>query len=218
MSNNRSTFRMRRGAVVAAAAFGSLVIGGAATWAADGGEALNSSSNVGQPAIATQQAKRLSIDATKPIFPMQVSPTCHILDNFGDPRSGGRTHEGTDIMADRDQPKYNQEVYAVVDGTLSHQVIDGTPDASLSGNSWHLDVAGSKTKTYYAYMHLARFAPGLSNGSFVSQGQLIGYVGDTGDPGPGNYHLHFEVHPKGEQHGVVNALTVLTVPSGCTVQ
>ncbi|MCU1365784.1 MAG: hypothetical protein JWN39_1423, partial [Ilumatobacteraceae bacterium] len=51
--------------------------------------------------------------------------------------------------------------------------------------------------------------------SFVHQGQIIGYVGDTGDPGPGNYHLHFEVHPNGG--AAVNAVTVLTIPPGCTL-
>jgi murein DD-endopeptidase MepM/ murein hydrolase activator NlpD len=202
---------MRLGAIACCAALAPIL-----TWAttkADGSagpiEIVNSASAVAQPAAATQQAKRLMIDATKPIFPMQITPTCHVLDNFGDARSGGRRHEGTDILASLDQ-----EVYAVVDGTLSHQVINGAANSSLSGNSWHLDAAGT-SKTYYAYMHLSHFAAGLSNGSFVSQGQLIGYVGDTGDPGPGNYHLHFEVHPQG---GVaVNALTVLTVPAGCTV-
>lgn len=215
MPNNRSTLRTRLGAVVCCAVLAPIV-----TWAttnADGSagpiEVINASSAVAQPAAATQPAKRLMINSTKPIFPMQPEPTCYILDNFSDARSGGRSHEGTDILADRDQATYNQEVYAVVDGTLSNQVINGQANSSLSGNSWRLTTSGSKT--YYAYMHLARFAEGLSNGSFVSQGQLLGYVGDTGNPGPGNYHLHFEVHPNGG--AAVNALTVLTVPPGCTV-
>ena len=215
MPNNRSTLRTRLGAVAFCVLIAPIV-----TWAttnADGSagpvEVLNASSAVAQPAAATQQAKRLMINSTKPIFPMQPEPTCYILDNFSDARSGGRIHEGTDILADRDQATYHQEVYAVVDGTLSNQVINGQANSSLSGNSWRLTTSGSKT--YYAYMHLARFAEGLSNGSFVSQGQLLGYVGDTGNPGPGNYHLHFEVHPNGG--AAVNALTVLTVPPGCTV-
>jgi peptidoglycan LD-endopeptidase LytH len=159
-------------------------------------------------ATALQPARRLSIDATKPIFPMQTSPRCVILDNFGDPRPGGRIHEGTDIMA-----TLGQEVYAVVDGTLGFQVIDGTPGSELSGNAWRLTVAGGKT--YYVYMHLSAFATGLQNGSVVYQGQLIGYVGDTGNPGPGNYHLHFELHPNGGT--AVNALTVLPIPKECSI-
>jgi murein DD-endopeptidase MepM/ murein hydrolase activator NlpD len=164
---------------------------------------------VERPAAATLQARRLSVDARKPIFPMQTTPMCYILDNFGAPRPGGRIHEGTDMLA-----KLDQEVYAVVDGTLGSQVIDGQAGSSLSGNSWRLTVAGGKT--YYVYAHLSHFAAGLANGSVVTQGQLIGYVGDTGNPGPGNYHLHFEVHPDGG--APINALSVLTVPSACTVQ
>jgi murein DD-endopeptidase MepM/ murein hydrolase activator NlpD len=167
---------------------------------------------VAGPATATAQAERLRNDVTKPIFPMQVQPTCYILDDFGDLRSGGRRHEGTDILADRVLGP-TQEVYAVVDGTLGNQVRVGEPDSTLSGNSWRLTVAGGTT--WYAFVHLSSFAPGLSNGSFVSQGQLIGYVGDTGNPGPGNYHLHFEVHPNGG--AAVNALTVLRIPAGCSV-
>ena len=181
MSNNRFIIRARLGAVLCC-----VVLAPVVTWAttnADGSpgpiEIINASSAVAQPAAATQQAKRLMINSSSPIFPMQVKPTCYILDNFSAARSGGRSHEGTDILADRDQAKFNQEVYAVVDGTLSHQVINGQANSSLSGNSWRLTASGSKS--YYAYMHLARFAEGLSNGSIVRQGQLLGYVGDTGN-------------------------------------
>ena len=171
--------------------------------------ALGADGTVERAAAATQQARRLSLESRKPIFPMQTTPMCYILDNFGAPRSGGRIHEGTDMLA-----KLDQEVYAVVDGTLGSQTIDGEANASLSGNSWQLTVTGGKT--YYVYAHLSHFATGLHNGSVVTQGQLIGSVGDTGNPGPGNYHLHFEVHPDGG--AAINALSVLTVPSACTVQ
>jgi len=169
---------------------------------------LDLNTEIRGPAKALAPARRMSLEALKPIFPMQVEPVCYILDNFGDPR-GSRIHQGTDILA-----TLGQEVYAVVDGTLGYQTIAGEPDALLSGNSWRVTTTGKKT--WYGYMHLSAFAPGLSNGSAVVQGQLIGYVGDTGNPGPGNYHLHFEVHPDGG--AAVNPLTVLPIPSGCTVQ
>lgn len=144
-----------------------------------------------------------------PIFPMRVEPRCDVLDNFADSRPGGRVHQGTDMLATLGQP-----VYAVVDGTLGQQVVDGAANSSLSGNSWRLTEAGGTT--WFAYLHLAGFAPGLANGSAVVQGQVIGYVGDTGNPGPGNFHLHFEAHPDGGR--AVNALGLVPVPAGCTVQ
>ncbi|MDO9175173.1 MAG: M23 family metallopeptidase [Actinomycetota bacterium] len=142
-------------------------------------------------------------------FPMQTTPRCDILDNFGDPRSGGRTHAGTDILATR-----GQEVYAMADGTLTYQAFaGGSGGASLSGNLWRLDATTGGT--YYVYAHLDAFAPGLSVGSAVFAGQVIGWVGDTGNAGPGNYHLHFEIHPNGG--GAVNPLPLLTVPPTCRV-
>ncbi len=169
---------------------------------------LDENSELRGAAAALSPALRLNLDTSKPIFPMQVTPRCYILDNFGEARSSGRSHEGTDILA-----TLGQEVYAVVDGTLGNQVIDGGPNSSLSGNGWRLTAANSKT--WYVFMHLSGFAPGLSNGSVVKQGQLIGFVGNTGNPGPDNFHLHFEVHPNGGN--AINALTVIPIPAGCTV-
>ena len=79
--------------------------------------------------------------------------------------------------------------------------------------AWKL--TASSGGTYYIYAHLSSFAEGLTRGSLVVKGQVIGYVGDTGNPGPGNYHLHFEVHPGGG--AAVNPLGQITVPPGCTV-
>jgi murein DD-endopeptidase MepM/ murein hydrolase activator NlpD len=160
-----------------------------------------------QPASALAPAKRLSMTSDKPIFPKQIEPFCLVLHNYGDGRSGGRVHQGVDIMG-----RLGQEVYAVVDGKLGGQVVDGAENSSLSGNSWRL--YSSTTKTYYVFMHLSAFAEGLQNGSQVTQGQVIGYVGDTGNPGPGNYHLHYEVHPSGTS-ATVDPLTIITIPKGC---
>jgi murein DD-endopeptidase MepM/ murein hydrolase activator NlpD len=107
-----------------------------------------------------------------------------------------------------------QEIYAVSNGTLTKKTIDGAPDATLSGNAWRLQLTDG-TGTYYFYAHLSAFAAGLNQGDTVIKGQLIGYVGDTGDPGPGNYHLHFEVHPKGG--AAVDPYPLLLIPKTCTV-
>ena len=141
------------------------------------------------------------------LFPMDPKPRCEVLDNFGDPRSGGRSHEGTDILA-----SLGQAVYAVESGTITTKTAVGAPNASLSGNSL---VVTRADRSYYMYAHLSAFAPGVDKGSRVALGQVIGYVGDTGNPGAGNYHLHFEVHPGGG--AAVNALTLTEVPTGCKV-
>jgi murein DD-endopeptidase MepM/ murein hydrolase activator NlpD len=159
---------------------------------------------------ATQQARRLRL--VPPVnFPMATSPRCYILDNFGDARSGGRSHQGSDMMA-----TLGQEVYAMANGTLTYQskVGDGRSGTSLSGNLWEL-TADDGTGTYYTYAHLSGFAPELELGSTVFDGQLIGYVGDTGNPGTGNYHLHFEIHPNGG--AAVNPLPLVTIPPTCSV-
>jgi murein DD-endopeptidase MepM/ murein hydrolase activator NlpD len=141
------------------------------------------------------------------LFPMAERPRCDVLDNFGDPRSGSRSHQGADLLATLGQP-----VYAVADGTLTDQWVAGASNALLSGNAWRLDDANG---TYYFYAHLAGFAPGLTEGASVRRGQLIGYVGDTGNPGAGNYHLHFEVHPGGG--AAVNPLPLMAMPLVCRV-
>ncbi|HEY0520532.1 MAG TPA: M23 family metallopeptidase [Ilumatobacteraceae bacterium] len=158
-------------------------------------------------ATALKPAVRLSQSGVL-MFPMNPLPKCALSKtSFGQPRPNGRTHEGIDLMA-----SLGQEIYAVDNGTLTRQTFDGAANATLSGNAWYLTMPD---KTYYFYAHLSKFADGLSAGSVVTRGQLIGYVGDTGDPGPGNYHLHFEVHPKGG--AAVNPYPLLTIPKTCTV-
>ena len=163
-------------------------------------------------ATALKPAKRVAFPdtvQTGPImFPMEATPTCYLSKtSFGQPRSNGtRTHEGIDLMA-----SLGQDVYAVDNGVLWKQWIDG-PTALLSGNAWYVQLAD---KTYYFYGHLSAFAPGLKVGDTVTKGQVIGYVGDTGNAGLLNYHLHFEVHPKGG--AAVDPFPLLTIPKACTV-
>ena len=157
-------------------------------------------------ATVTAPAKRLR-RVGGIMFHMGPEPRCDILDNFGDFRSGGRAHEGIDILA-----TIGQEVYAVADGVLVNQA---DASASLSGNAWGL--TSDEDGTYYFFAHLSRFADGLKLGDRVRRGQVIGYVGDTGNPGPGNYHLHFEVHPGGQRAAAVDPLPRLEVPFECTI-
>lgn len=96
------------------------------------------------------------------------------------PRSGGRLHEGTDILAPRGTP-----VVANVSGTVSpHQ-------SSLGGISYYL--RGDDGHTYFG-THLDSLSGASGR---VSAGTVIGRVGNTGNARGGPTHLHFEIHPGG---------------------
>jgi LysM repeat protein len=147
------------------------------------------------PAKQAAPAGSVAID----VFPVQGP--CSFGDTYGAPRSGGRVHEGVDVIA-----KAGQWVYAVKDGTLTRRYLDAP--GSLSGNGWTLTTAGG---TYFFYAHLSTFAPGLSAGSVVKAGQIIGQIGMTGNaPIP---HLHFEVHPGGGPS--INPTPVVKAVDGC---
>jgi murein DD-endopeptidase MepM/ murein hydrolase activator NlpD len=133
--------------------------------------------------VPTSPAAPAPVVVALQAFPVQGR--CGFADTFGAPRSGGRLHEGVDIIANAG--KY---VYAVTDGVLTRQYLDAP--GSLSGNGWRLTAADS---TYFFYAHLSIFAAGLQTGSPVKAGQIIGQVGMTGNAPIA--HLHFEVHPAG---------------------
>ena len=117
---------------------------------------------------------------TIPDFICPVAGSVSFRNDWGNPRSGGRTHKGTDMFAAKGVP-----VVAVVDGTLRFS------DGGLGGISiW---VKGNGASFYYA--HLDSRASGLSAGSYVTRGTVIGYVGNTGNAYGGADHLHFQVHP-----------------------
>jgi murein DD-endopeptidase MepM/ murein hydrolase activator NlpD len=90
-------------------------------------------------------------------------------------------HNAIDIMAPAGTP-----VLAAADGTI-HRLRTG----GLGGVTIYQ--IGTDGRTMYYYAHLQRYAAGVRDGTPVRRGQVIAYVGDTGNAGAGNYHLHFSV-------------------------
>jgi murein DD-endopeptidase MepM/ murein hydrolase activator NlpD len=116
-----------------------------------------------------------------------------IADTWGGPRSGGRTHQGVDIFAPRGTPVRSTTdglVLRVGTNALGGQIV------AILGPGWQVH--------YYA--HLDRFGA-FRPGDFVAEGDLIGYVGDTGNARGTPYHLHYGVYAPGS--GAVNPWPML---------
>jgi peptidoglycan LD-endopeptidase LytH len=64
--------------------------------------------------------------------------------------------------------------------------------ASVRGGTTLYEL-GTDRRTIYYYAHLDRYAAGMAEGKALRQGDVIAYVGNSGDAGAGNYHLHFEI-------------------------
>lgn len=132
------------------------------------------------------------------IMPVVGVRTTQLYDSWGDARDGGRRqHRGIDIMAPKGTP-----LVAVADGILSF--IGEQPKGGLC--LWLTTEAG--TSFYYA--HLDRWAPGLFEGMEVRTGDLVGYVGNTGNARTTPPHLHFGINQNDE---MVNPYPILTKAS-----
>ena len=104
-----------------------------------------------------------------------------LQNTFKDSRSDGRVHDAIDIIAPRGTP-----VLACADGSivkLFNSVRGGITLYQLSEDQ----------RTVYYYAHLDRYHEGIEVGKPLRRGEVIAYVGDTGNSTPGNYHLHFSV-------------------------
>ena len=110
-------------------------------------------------------------------------------DTWGAPRSGGRSHQGVDMLAALGTP-----LVAIEAGTIAR-----LSTSSLGGIQIYLNGASGDE---FFYAHLNGYAEGLYAGQAVTAGQLIGYVGTTGNAPDWVPHLHFEHHPGGG--GAVN--------------
>ena len=102
-----------------------------------------------------------------------------LRDTYNEARSEGRTHNALDIMASCGTP-----TVAATAGKIIKLF-----QSARGGSTIYQLCADNRTVFYYA--HLARYADGLTEGLLAQQGEVIGYVGDTGNVAPGGCHLHF---------------------------
>jgi murein DD-endopeptidase MepM/ murein hydrolase activator NlpD len=112
---------------------------------------------------------------------------------FGVPRSQGRTHQGTDLIADAGLP-----LVAVGPAVVVHI---NTIDRQDSLGGITVSYTTSNGDRWYN-AHLSRLAPGMRVGQYLTAGQTFGYVGQSGDARKSVPHLHIERHPGGARQAV----------------
>jgi murein DD-endopeptidase MepM/ murein hydrolase activator NlpD len=124
-------------------------------------------------------------------FPVAAEGRPTFSDDWHQPRSGGRVHKGTDIFAAEGTP-----LFAVDDGFVSFG------ESGLGGLLARLKANDGFT---YLYIHLSAFE---GENRPVKVGDVIGYVGHTGNAATTPPHCHFEIHPPGEE--AINPFPILT--------
>jgi len=155
--------------------------------------------------LTTQTAVKLGLVAapavTISVFPVQG--LCSYENTWHAPRGIDRKHLGVDIIA-----KEGNLLYAVADGTITKLYTVGTD--KLAGNGVRLTTADG---TYFFYGHMQKLADGITIGTKVKAGQVVGYVGKTGDTN--TPHLHIEVHPLGGE--AIDPTPVMAAVDACSV-
>jgi murein DD-endopeptidase MepM/ murein hydrolase activator NlpD len=145
------------------------------------------------PAVASSDVPPFEV-----VFPQDTGPT-EFRSSFGDGRSGGRRHNGNDLIAPR-----MTEIYALADGTV---IYVGTNN--LSGRNVKID-HGDGWESYYVHLNNDNVGtddgraswdltvpPGIEEGAQVEAGQLIAWVGDSGNAEGTTPHTHFEIRYQG---------------------
>jgi peptidoglycan LD-endopeptidase LytH len=115
------------------------------------------------------------------IIPVAGVKPDQLIDTYDAARSEGRLHDAIDIMAPAGTP-----VLAAADGRIVKLF------QSERGGTTIYQLGPNQEFIFY-YAHLSGYAPSVFEGKEVHQGEVIAYVGDTGNAGPGNFHLHFSI-------------------------
>jgi peptidoglycan LD-endopeptidase LytH len=118
----------------------------------------------------------------KLLIPVQGIGPEKLVRSYHDARSGGRLHEALDILAPRNTP-----ILAVEDGTVAKLFV-----SKAGGLTVYQFDPGQEFSYYYA--HLERYADGLKEGDPIHRGQVLGYVGTSGNAPKDTPHLHFAVY------------------------
>jgi murein DD-endopeptidase MepM/ murein hydrolase activator NlpD len=130
---------------------------------------------------ANLPAMQPTTQLAKLMVPVEGMALASIKDNFDQPRGSERHHEALDIMA----PK-GTKVIAAADGKVVKLF------TSKPGGLTVYQFDPTEKYAYY-YAHLDHYAEGLKEGADIKRGDLIGYVGTTGNADPNAPHLHFAV-------------------------
>ncbi len=155
--------------------------------------------------LTTQTAVKLGLVAPPAVaisvFPVQGP--CSYENTWHAPRGTDRKHLGVDILA-----KEGNLVYAVADGTITKLYTVGTD--KLAGNGVRLTMPDG---TYFFYGHMQKIADGITVGTKVKAGQVVGYNGKTG--ATNTPHLHIEVHPLGG--AAIDPTPIMAAVDACSV-
>jgi murein DD-endopeptidase MepM/ murein hydrolase activator NlpD len=132
--------------------------------------------------IPATAPEAVELTARKLTIPVAGVPAEKLQRSYSDTRSGKRQHEAIDILAPRNTP-----VVAVEDGTVAKLF-----ESKAGGLTIYQFDPGQQYSYYYA--HLDRYAAGLKEGDRIRRGQVLGYVGTSGNAPKDTPHLHFAVY------------------------
>ncbi len=134
------------------------------------------------PAQHTVQPQAAVTNPTESLLiPVAGIKFSQLADTFDQARGSERRHEAIDILAPR-----GTQVFAVADGKVAKLFESKAGGLTL----YQFDVS---EKLAYYYAHLDHYAPSVTEGTYLKRGDLIGYVGSTGNASPAAPHLHFAI-------------------------